>query len=370
MPEALASLPPPAAAADPETAVRDAFRAALAGFRRDDGPVLVMGHNDADGLSATAIFLRALRKAGWTAAPRILGRGENPWSTEMAAELAGGPRLGGIIATDLGTRPGAIKPGTPTVIVDHHVPAGTPEDATTTVITGHAFDPIPTSSLLAYWCAGAAVAEPEPLLWLAALGLIGDMAEKAGFPEMEAARRACGITALRDAVTLLNAPRRSASGDAGPALALLLKASGPKEIISGQHPETEALRAAREEVKAALEAAKRIGPKVRNGVALIRFHSACQIHPLVAQAWRGRLKDNIVLAANTGYRPGWVHFAARTAARDVDLIRFLAEHAPPGADENYGSGHTQATGGALRPGDWNHFIAGLGFGPEEQVQAE
>ena len=129
MPEALASLPPPAAAADPETAVRDAFRAALAGFRRDDGPVLVMGHNDADGLSATAIFLRALRKAGWTAAPRILGRGENPWSAEMAAELAGGPRLGGIIATDLGTRPGAIKPGTPTVIVDHHVPAGTPEDA-------------------------------------------------------------------------------------------------------------------------------------------------------------------------------------------------------------------------------------------------
>jgi single-stranded-DNA-specific exonuclease len=105
-------------------------------------------------------------------------------------------------------------------------------------------------------------------------------------------------------------------------------------------------------------------------VALIRFHSACQIHPLVAQAWRGRFKDNIVLAANTGYRPGWVHFAARTAARDLDLIRFLSEHAPPGADENYGSGHRQATGGALRPGDWNHFIAGLGFGPEEQVQAE
>jgi hypothetical protein len=61
VPEALDALPPPAAA-DPETAVRDAFRAALAGFRRDDGPVLVMGHNDADGLSATAIFLRALRK--------------------------------------------------------------------------------------------------------------------------------------------------------------------------------------------------------------------------------------------------------------------------------------------------------------------
>jgi single-stranded-DNA-specific exonuclease len=360
--QALASPPPPAPSA--ETAVRDAFRAALAGFRRDEGPVLVMGHNDADGLSAAAIFVRALRAAGWAAEPRILGRGENPWSAEMVAELAGA-RLGGIVATDLGTRPGAIKAGTPTVVVDHHVPTGTPDGATT-LISGHGFDPIPTSSLLAYWCAGA-VAEADSLLWLAALGLIGDMAEKAGFAEMEAARR-YGVTALRDAVTLLNAPRRSASGDAGPALALLLKADGPKEITSGQHPETAALRAAREEVKAELEAAKKIGPKVRNGVALIRFHSPCQIHPLVAQAWRGRLKDNIVMAANTGYRPGWVHFAVRSA-RDVDLIGFLAEHAPPGADENYGSGHAQATGGALRPGDWNHFIEGLGFGPDQQVQA-
>ncbi len=365
MQDALASPAPPALPA--ETAVRDAFRAALAGFRRDGGggPVLVMGHNDADGLSAAAIFLRSLRAAGWDARPRILGRGENPWSAAMAAELAGA-RLGGLVVTDLGVRPGAIKAGTPTVVVDHHVPTGTPEGAA--VITGHRFDPIPTSSLLAYWCAGA-VADAEPLLWIAALGLIGDMAEKAGFPEMEAARRAYGVTALRDAVTLLNAPRRSASGDAGPALALLLKAEGPKEITSGQHPETAALRAAREEVKAELEAAKRIGPKVRNGVALIRFHSPCQIHPLVAQAWRGRLKDNIVLAANTGYRPGWVHFAARSA-RDVDLIAFLAEHAPPGADENYGSGHAQATGGALRPADWNAFIGGLGFGPEERVQEQ
>ena len=108
---------------------------------------------------------------------------------------------------------------------------------------------------------GARSPTPEPLLWLAALGLIGDMAEKAGFPEMAEARARYGKTALRDAVSLVNAPRRSASADAGPALALLLKANGPKEIISGDHPETAALRAAREEVKAELEAAKRVGPR-------------------------------------------------------------------------------------------------------------
>jgi hypothetical protein len=80
-------------------------------------------------------------------------------------------------------------------------------------------------------------------------------------------------------------------------------------------------------VKAELDVAKRVGPKVRDEVALIRFHSPCQIHPLVAQQWRGRLKDKIVLAANTGYRPGWVHFAARTGT-DRNLIDFLAERRP------------------------------------------
>jgi single-stranded-DNA-specific exonuclease len=97
-----------------------------------------------------------------------------------------------------------------------------------------------------------------------------------------------------------------------------MKAKGPKEILSGEHPETALLQAAREQVKLDLDTARRVPPKVKGDVALIRFHSPCQIHPLVAQAWHGRLRNNIVIAANTGYRPGWVHFATRTAL-DLDL---------------------------------------------------
>ncbi|MDQ2762015.1 MAG: hypothetical protein M3Y22_00465, partial [Pseudomonadota bacterium] len=52
---------------------------------------------------------------------------------------------------------------------------------------------------------------------------------------------------------------------------------------------------------------------------------------------------------------------------DRDLVGFLAEHRPLGADEMYGSGHRQATEGALRPADWNAFITGLGFGPGATV---
>jgi single-stranded-DNA-specific exonuclease len=53
----------------------------------------------------------------------------------------------------------------------------------------------------------------------------------------------------------------------------------------------------------------------------------------------------------------------------VNLIDFLKENAPSAADENYGSGHVQATGGALTYPVWNEFMASLGFGPETKVNA-
>jgi single-stranded-DNA-specific exonuclease len=181
--------------------------------------------------------------------------------------------------------------------------------------------------------------------------------------EYERARRQHSVTSLRNAAAFINAPRRSSSGDATPALQLLMKADGPKELMSGVHAETAAVFAAREEVKQELERVRRTAPKIAGQVALVFFSSGCQLHPLLAQTWRNRLKGNIVLAANAGYRPGWIHFSARTAL-DIDLVEFLRSKAPPGADENYGSGHLKASGGALRPAAWNAFVGSLGFGAE------
>ncbi len=345
------------AAGDPKTL----FAGALETFRRNR-PVLVMGHFDADGLSATAIVLRAFRAAGWEAEPRLVGRGENAWSATMRAELDGAD-WGGLVVTDLGTRAEDIAPHLPTVIVDHHVPTGFSPRAVT--ISGAGDTPIPTSSLLAFR-ACAALGGTDDLLWLAALGIIGDMADKEFWPELEAARQRYGITALRAAVTLINAPRRSASADARPALALLLKGEGPKDVTSGQFAETDVLLAAKAEVAAELDKARRVGPKVVGDVAIIPFSSPCQIHPLIAQNWRTRLKGKIVIAANSGYAPDRVHFAARTAT-DADLIAFFAAHRPPGADEQYGNGHRQASGGALRFEDWNAFLRDLKFGPELEI---
>ena len=228
----------------PRDTVAAQFAAAIAAFDPSQ-PVWVLGHNDADGLSATALFSRAFAATGRAVRTRIVGRGESAWSDEMRAELAG-QAAGGVVVTDLGIRPGLPMPGVPTVVVDHHVPGESPPGAV--VITGFGMDPIPTSSLLAYWCAGSML-DVSPWLWVAAVGLIGDMAEGSGFAEMAEAKR-FGITALRDAAALVNAPRRTASGDASAALALLMEANGPKEITVGDSPEAARLKAARAEVKA------------------------------------------------------------------------------------------------------------------------
>ncbi|GJD46119.1 hypothetical protein AFCDBAGC_3999 [Methylobacterium cerastii] len=347
---------------DVRAAARDAMAAALAAFE-PDAPVLVVSHFDADGLSAAAILIRALRQAGREADAFVVAKAESPWDPEVAARIAT-RAPGGLIVADLGTRPDPVLPGRPTLVIDHHVPTGEPKGAVT--ISGNGLDPEPTTALLAWWAAGA-LGDQADLLWLAAVGLIGDMAEGLDFPEMAEAQARWGKTALRDATALVNAPRRTAAADASPALRLLLKSDGPKRITKGEDADASALHAAKAEVRAAMEVVKRVPPAIGGDVALIVLDSPCQIHPLIAQQWRGRLKDKVVIAANVGYRPGWVHFAARSAS-GRDLIAFLAEHRPANADGRYGNGHAQATGGALRNADWNGFVRGLGF-PKAEVEA-
>ena len=346
----------------PRRSASTAFKKALESFAADKA-ILIVGHFDADGLSSAALLTRALRAAGWSANPLVIGKGETPWDEQVRARIARDDP-GGIVLVDLGTRSEAVLPGVPAVVIDHHVPTGTPQGAVT--ISGNGLDPEPTSALIAWWAA-TALGNQADLLWLAAIGLIGDLAEDRGFAELAEAQARWGKTALRNAVSLINAPRRTAEADASPALRLLLRADGPTAITKGTDPDAVALHEAKREVRAAMDDAKRAPPRIAGDVALIELDSPCQIHPLIAQQWRSRLSDKIVIAANKGYRPGWVHFAARSAS-GRNLIAFLADHRPDGADDRYGNGHIQATGGALRLADWNTFVASLGF-VQEQVPA-
>ncbi len=114
---------------------------------------------------------------------------------------------------DLGSRAQSILPGIPMLLIDHHRPAGIPPGAE--LITGYDEEPTPTSGLLAYWC-GQGVVAIDDLDWIAAISLLSDIGDHAPFAVLAGAKQRWKITPLRDATTLLNAPRRSASGDARP----------------------------------------------------------------------------------------------------------------------------------------------------------
>ncbi len=207
------------------------------------------------------------------------------------------------------------------------------------------------------------------LLWLAALSILSDLGDKAPFAELAEAKKRWAAGPMRDAVALLNAPRRTGSADASRGFELLLHAESAKAVLAGA--EAAGLVAAKAETGEALATARKAAPKFSRkyreqlgaDLVAIRMDTPCQVHPLVAQTWRGRFKDSIVMGVNFGFRPGFVHFSAR-GPRGVNVIHFLREHAPPGVDQGYGNGHDQASGGAVPVAVWDAFIEDLGFGPE------
>ncbi len=349
-----------------------AFLAALpSGFNTD---MHVLCDADCDGLPAGALLVRALQLAGYSRVTvEARRKGESAWDPAVLERL-GSRAPEALFVLDLGSRPDALLPGVPTLLIDHHKPGGVPPGAE--LITGYGTEPTPTTGLLVWWCVRPLLTSEQHkgLLWLAALSVLSDLGDKAPFTELAEARAVWPAGPMRDAVALLNAPRRTAIADASQALAALMEAENPKAIASGQVPQTAALRAAKEEVAAALAIAKKAAPKFSKkyrdtlgaDLVALRMDTPCQVHPLVAQTWRGRFKDSIVMGVNFGFRPGYVHFSAR-GPKGVNVINFLREHTPAGADQGYGNGHDQASGGAVPVASWNAFAEDLGFGPELQL---
>jgi single-stranded-DNA-specific exonuclease len=93
-------------------------------------------------------------------------------------------------------------------------------------------------------------------------------------------------------------------------------------------------------------------------VALVRFRSPCQVHPLVATAWQRRLAPRVVLAANDDYIPGRVNFAVRGGTGD---LRQLLQEALPDEPGEFAHGHPKATGGSLAPDRFEALLRAFGI---------
>ena len=210
------------------------------------------------------------------------------------------------------------------------------------------------------------VGEEVPhLKWLAALGTYGDLGAKADFPYLNETKKAHTAKALSESVSLLNAARRVGEPQIDLALDVLRSFPDPKSLSRSDDPRVERLRELRETVRTETEKGKQSAPTFSNDLAVVMVHSACQIHPIIAQIWRGRLPKYYSLVANTGYEEGFVHFSGRSrgALKVLDKLRSLPSWS---FDAGFGQGHDHAAGGVVSYKLWEQILTELEFSKEER----
>ena len=159
--------------------------------------------------------------------------------------------------------------------------------------------------------------------------------------------------------TLVNAPRRLPDGPVREALGVLVDSPDARAALAD--PRVALLAAAKDEWQAELARVVRTAPAmVGSRVALIRFSSVAQVHPLVAVRWARRLAPRVVLAANDGYlRPGVVNFAVRGGEGAEDLRALLRDALPDARGSEFANGHDRATGGSPDADEFARLLEGL-----------
>lgn len=321
---------------------------------------------DGDGIAAGIVLAAALTRSGRTRTSRISAERERNVWTPSARRIIEEYHPEALFVLDLGSRSAPVVPVVPTCLIDHHRPDGEPPGAT--LISGYGWEPTPTTSLLVHEvvCETADLADLE---WITAMGILADLGEKAPFELLSRAKKRYTARWLKEAAALVNAARRASRFDPEAAARALLNHASPREMANDdQDPDVRALKHAREEVQVALREGKRQAPVFSGAAALIRVHSPCQIHPLLAQSWKTRLPKHVVIVANEGYLPGRVNFAARST-EGVSALDFLRSFPLSEGEGSYGQGHDQASGGSLPPDRWNQLLDRMGFPPHLHASA-
>ena len=319
-------------------AARQTFDAVIKQMPRD-GIIALVHDVDADGITAGVVWQRVLERLGFNVSRLMPERERNVWTDANRARIAA-VKPDFLWVLDLGCRDEKVLENIPTAFLDHHRPEGVlPED---TLITGYPWEPIPNTSWMTYELAVGKV-EIEDMDWIAVIGTLSDLGEKAPWPLIAQAKKKYTAKWLKEATALVNAPRRAAHADPEAAARALLSFDNPKALCESSSADVEILKSARAEVSAALTEAKKAAPKFAGEVALVTIDSPCQVHPLIAQIWRGRLPKYHVICANTGYIENRVNFSARSA-KGRSVLDFLKSFQLSEGEGHFGHGHDQGVG--------------------------
>ena len=339
---------------------------------------LIVPDKDADGLDSGVIIYRTLCALGLPSSlisVHLVGKGLSIHDEgERKAMKKKDPKY--IIVVDQGSRAGPPvidSTEAKSLIIDHHLSSEFPKDAL--IVSACYYPPVATSALLTYEiCKPLHPDIAAKCGYLCAMGTHGDLGTtlkwKPPFPDMTETFKTYTKKAINDAVSLINAPRRTAKFDVASAWQALLDANNPKEILSDKR-----LLAARAEINEEVERQTHTPPKFsKDGtIAVLRIHSAAQVHPVIATRWAGHLKSKaleIVMVANSGYLPGMVNFSCRIArcarSRDppVNIISSLKAVADLDTTdlvermgESFARGHKEASGGIIPATEFEELMA-------------
>ena len=323
--------------------------------------VACLHDNDGDGIAAGVVWQLAMQRIEYSNVVRVVpDRERNAWTTENKARIAAA-NPNNLFVLDLGNQPHDVVESVPTCFIDHHRPGQARPDQT--LISAYSWNPVPNTSLIIYDLFSDLV-DITDLDWIAAVGIFSDLGERAPFELVETTKKKYTAKWIKEATALVNATRRASVSNPEAGARALLKFNSPKELcLSGDDEDVQQMKAARAEVKAALDEAKKAAPVFAGQVALIRMNSQCQIHPLIAQIWRGRLPKYIVIAANEGYMENRINFSARSG-NDTNVLQFLRGIKLSDGEGNFGHGHDAASGGSLPPQRWNELLSKIGFAPD------
>jgi hypothetical protein len=353
---------------------------------------LIVPDKDADGLSSGCILQRTLVLLGLATdliSVHLLSKGGNIHGThERAAMAAYNPSY--IFVLDQGSRrsPPVIDPPHKALIIDHHYALDDDFPERSIHVTACNSPPVSTSSLLTYLlCCGLHQEVSTTCDWLCIMGTHGDLGNtlkwEPPFPDMSAAFKRYTKKAINDAVSLINAPRRTSSYNVPVAWAALSAASGPADLLTNR-----SLLAARAEVNAEVERCTHTAPQFSSDakIAVFRIKSAAQVHPVIATRWAGHLssaKLEVVLVANEGYLPGMVNFSCRVPrsarARSppvniIEVLRGVADRAPDPTlrqrlGESFARGHKEASGGIVPKEEFEELMSILEIGKKTEGRA-
>lgn len=344
-----------------------------------------MPDKDADGLTSGAILRKTLMLLGLDSdliATHLLKKGKSIHDESERLAMAG-YESAYIFVLDQGSRksPPVVDHPHKSLVIDHHFALEDDYPKGSVHVTACNSPPVATSSLLTYLICRELHEDVENQCnWLCVMGTHGDLGStlkwEAPFPDMRDAFKTYTKKAINEAVSLINAPRRTASYNVGTAWAALIAAVSPSGLIGNKE-----LSEARSQVNAEVERCTHTAPRFSSDarIAVFRINSQAQVHPVIATRWAGHLQSaklEVIMVANEGYLPGMVNFScrvprcARTRQNPVDIIHILrgiADKAPDDTlrdrlGQSFARGHKEASGGIVPLKEFEELMEIMGVG--------